>query len=442
MTNEAFQALLARGPVLLDGATGSNLMRAGMPRGICTEVWVTEHPEPLLALQRDYIAAGSQIIYAPTFCANRRGLARCGRENDVALLNRQLVALSLEAADGHALVAGDLTTTGVPLEPAGTMTYHELFEIYTEQIAALAEAGADLLVVETMLGIDEMTVALEAAQSVCALPVLCSMTVQADGSGYFGGTCGRRRHQLLHRPGPAREPCAQHEAGCKGAAPCQAECGYAGDLAGGRGHLFHGPGGIRAAYAHADRCRSCTRRRLLRHGSALYFRPAGRFAQIMLRLLRRRCAVRDGRNDLAQLLFPHVACGKNARQAGPCRLVCTGTIPPNPSELLSSDRMKSFVESCTDYYDYVIIDTPPINTVADAQIISTFVDGVVLVARSGNTTADELNAATAAVRRAGGNLCGVVLNGLNMKSVKYASKYKYGDKYGYRYSYSESYGAK
>ena len=61
---------------------------------------------------------------------------------------------------------------------------------------------------------------------------------------------------------------------------------------------------------------------------------------------------------------------------------------------------------------------------------------------SGNTTADELNAATAAVRRAGGNLCGVVLNGLNMKSVKYASKYKYGDKYGYRYSYSESYGAK
>ena len=169
MTNEAFQALLARGPVLLDGATGSNLMRAGMPRGICTEVWVTEHPEPLLALQRDYIAAGSQIIYAPTFCANRRGLARCGRENDVALLNRQLVAL--------------------PLEPAGTMTYHELFEIYTEQITALAEAGADLLVVETMLGIDEMTVALEAAQSVCALPVLCSMTVQADGSGYFGGTC-------------------------------------------------------------------------------------------------------------------------------------------------------------------------------------------------------------------------------------------------------------
>ena len=77
-----------------------------------------------------------------------------------------------------------------------------------------------------------------------------------------------------------------------------------------------------------------------------------------------------------------------------------------------------------------------------SSFLQACVDGVVLVARSGNTTADELNAATAAVRRAGGNLCGVVLNGLNMKSVKYASKYKYGDKYGYRYSYSESYGAK
>lgn len=123
----------------------------------------------------------------------------------------------------------------------------------------------------------------------------------------------------------------------------------------------------------------------------------------------------------------------------PLWIVCTGTIPPNPSELLASDRMKRFVEECAKRYDYVIIDTPPINTVADAQIISTFVDGVVLVAKSGNTTSDELNAAIEAVSRAGGNLCGVVLNDLNMKSVKYSYKYKYGDKYGYKYSYSEPY---
>ena len=125
----------------------------------------------------------------------------------------------------------------------------------------------------------------------------------------------------------------------------------------------------------------------------------------------------------------------------PLWIICTGTIPPNPSELLSSERMKRFVAESANTYDYVIIDTPPINTVADAQIISTYVDGVVIVTKSGVTTADELHDATDAVLRAGGNLCGVVLNDLNMKSGKYAYKYKYkyGGKYGYKYSYSDPY---
>lgn len=118
----------------------------------------------------------------------------------------------------------------------------------------------------------------------------------------------------------------------------------------------------------------------------------------------------------------------------PLWIACAGTIPPNPSELLASERMKRFVEECSKHYDYVILDTPPINTVADAQIISTYVDGVVLVAKSGSTTTDNLNEAIDEVRRAGGNLCGVVLNGMNMKSVKYSYKSKYG-KYGYKYKY-------
>ena len=127
----------------------------------------------------------------------------------------------------------------------------------------------------------------------------------------------------------------------------------------------------------------------------------------------------------------------------PLWIVCTGTIPPNPSELLSSERMRRFVAESAKTYDYVIIDTPPINTVADAQIISTYVDGVVLVTKSGVTTTDELSDAKDAVLRAGGNLCGVVLNDINMKSGKYAYKYKYkyGGKYGYKYSYSDPYEA-
>lgn len=126
----------------------------------------------------------------------------------------------------------------------------------------------------------------------------------------------------------------------------------------------------------------------------------------------------------------------------PLSLIFTGTIPPNPSELLSSNRMRQFVEQCADLFDYIIIDTPPINTVADAQIISTFVDGMILVAMSGNTTTEELNSAIYSVHRAGGNLCGVVLNDLNMRSMKYSYRYKYADRYGYKYKYSYRYGSK
>lgn len=126
----------------------------------------------------------------------------------------------------------------------------------------------------------------------------------------------------------------------------------------------------------------------------------------------------------------------------PLWIVCTGTIPPNPSELLSSERMKRFVEESAKAYDYVIIDTPPINTVADAQIVANYVDGVVVVTKSGSTTSDDLTEALDAVHRAGGNLCGVVLNDLNMKTVKSSYKYKYEDKYGYKYSYTDPYETK
>lgn len=189
MKKEVFSALCENRVVLLDGATGSNLMKAGMPRGVCTEAWVCEHPQPLLELQRAYVRAGSDIIYAPTFSANRHSLARYGLETRVQELNKRLVALSKEAAEGKAFVAGDLTTTGVPLEPMGTMAYQTLFDLYREQVEALCEADADLLVIETMLAVDETAVALEAAQAVCDLPVMCSLTVQADGSAYFGGDC-------------------------------------------------------------------------------------------------------------------------------------------------------------------------------------------------------------------------------------------------------------
>lgn len=187
MTKQEFSRLAAQGPVLLDGATGSNLREAGMPVGVSPELWVLEHPEILLDLQRGYVEAGSRIVMAPTFSANRMGLKNFGLEGRLGELNAALVALSKEAAGGRALVAGDLSTLGRPLEPVGDLPYALAYDIYREHIEALAAAGVDLLAVETLMGAEEAAAALDAAADL-NLAVWCSFSVEADGSLLFGGT--------------------------------------------------------------------------------------------------------------------------------------------------------------------------------------------------------------------------------------------------------------
>lgn len=186
MTKEEFQKLTTR-PVLLDGATGSNLMAQGMPRGICTEIWVMEHKDIILDLQKAYIEAGSQIIYAPTFGGNRRNLRMHQLEDRIEEINRTLVSYSREAAMGKAYVAGDVTTSGKIPGADSTYTYESAFEMYQEQIGILSEAGVDCIIAETMISIEETLAAVDAASTVCDLPVLCSMTVEADGSIFGGG---------------------------------------------------------------------------------------------------------------------------------------------------------------------------------------------------------------------------------------------------------------
>ena len=186
MTREEFARLAGEGVILLDGATGSNLIKAGMPRGISTEQWVLEHPQVLQKLQRDYVEAGSQIVYAPTFAANRSSLKNFGLGDQVKELNRKLMQICREGVGDTALIAGDLTTTG-KMVPQGDLTYDQLIEIYREQEQSLAEAGADLLVAETMLNVDETMAILDAASSVCDLPVMCSLTLESDGTALYGG---------------------------------------------------------------------------------------------------------------------------------------------------------------------------------------------------------------------------------------------------------------
>ena len=184
MTRNEFAARLAQGPLLLDGATGSNLMKAGMPKGVCAETWILDHPQAILDLQRAYVAAGSQVLLAPTFTAGRMYLSQHGLEGELKALNRRLVALSREAAQGKAWVAGDMTTMG-----RADVPYETMLEYYEEQARALAEAGVDLILCETLMGHDEAMAALEGCRMAAAeLPVCCSFSVTADGMLYFGGS--------------------------------------------------------------------------------------------------------------------------------------------------------------------------------------------------------------------------------------------------------------
>ena len=189
MTREEFKEL-AEQYIYLDGATGSNLVKAGMPSGVCPESWILENRDVLVNLQRQYVQAGTDILYAPTFTANRVKLAEYGIADRQSAMIRELVALSKEAAstagDRTVLVAGDLTMTGEQLKPMGNMELEELIDIYKEQIRELEAAGADLLVVETMMSLGEARAALIAAKEVCGLPVMVTMTFEPDGRTLYG----------------------------------------------------------------------------------------------------------------------------------------------------------------------------------------------------------------------------------------------------------------
>lgn len=187
MTREAFRELVKNGPVLLDGATGTNLQKAGMPVGVCPEQWILENSEVLIDLQKQYVEAGTDILFAPTFTASRIKLKEYGLEDHLEEMNRKLVALSKEAAKGtNALVAGDLTMTGEQLYPLGDLMFEDLVDVYKEQAKIIAEAGADLFVVETMMSLQECRAAVLAIREVCDLPVMVSLTYNEDGRTLYG----------------------------------------------------------------------------------------------------------------------------------------------------------------------------------------------------------------------------------------------------------------
>ncbi len=196
MTNIEFVEMIKRRIVILDGATGSNLQQKyHMPTGVCPEDWILKNPKALIELQCEFLKAGSDIILAPTFTANRIKLAEYGLEKQIKEINQSLIALSKEAVKQYqsetgntrkVYIAGDLTMTGEQVEPIGTLAFEELIEIYKEQLSYILLEGVDLIIVETMMSLQECRAAVLAVKESCDLPVIVSLTFDENGRTLFG----------------------------------------------------------------------------------------------------------------------------------------------------------------------------------------------------------------------------------------------------------------
>ena len=190
LTKEQFQEKIAAGIRFLDGATGSNLQKAGMPRGCCTEEWVLANPEALVSLQRAYAQAGSQIIYAPTFQAQPIALERVCLDRQTEAINAQLVALSRSAAP-DCLIGGNITTLAAFLETWDEGKFDLMVENYRRQIRGLIDGGADFLGAETLLNSQDAEAILTAAELEGAGAVTYTFTMQPDGSLFSGADAGQ-----------------------------------------------------------------------------------------------------------------------------------------------------------------------------------------------------------------------------------------------------------
>ncbi len=172
--------------LLLDGATGTEMLKRGMPSGSCTDLWILEHPDAILDLQRAYVEAGSQVLYAPTFSANRPSLERHGAKISVKELCKTLVALSREASAGKTYVAGDVAPCGLQPEPVGAASFDDLTAVFRETAEALCLAGVDLFAVETQISLLEARAAVTAVRQVSDLPLLVTFACGPTGRSLWG----------------------------------------------------------------------------------------------------------------------------------------------------------------------------------------------------------------------------------------------------------------
>ncbi|MDI9508927.1 MAG: dihydropteroate synthase [Clostridiales bacterium] len=195
MTKSEFKRLIESKIVILDGATGSNLQKKGMHTGICPELWMIDNAEKLVDLQLEFLEAGTDILFAPTFTSNRIKLREYDLEDRVDFFNKELVDISKRAIAEYRemtgnqrriFIAGDITLTGEMVAPHGKLSFEELVDVYKEQMTSLLSAGVDLFIIETMMSLQECRAGLLAAHELCDLPVMVSLTYEKNNRTLHG----------------------------------------------------------------------------------------------------------------------------------------------------------------------------------------------------------------------------------------------------------------
>ena len=175
------KSLLAKKIVILDGAFGTELQKQGLPGGVCPEKWCLENPEIVKNLYASYQKAGSEIVYTCSFGANRFKLQQFGIKENAYQINNELARLAKQAVGKKALVAGDVGPTGLFIEPFGTLPFEEAVDVFKEQVRGLIDGGCDLIVIETMIDIQEARAALLAVKETKNIFTMVSMTYEKDG---------------------------------------------------------------------------------------------------------------------------------------------------------------------------------------------------------------------------------------------------------------------
>ncbi len=197
----SFLTRLQSGDVIVaDGAMGTMLQVAGLPGGVAPEGWLLDNPDAVRGVHRAYIEAGSELILTCTFGGSRTRLAQYDLGHRVSEINRRAVEIARQAAGDKAYVAGDIGPLGVFLKPLGELSYDEAVEIFAEQAAALAEAGADVIYIETMAALEEVEAAVEGALQVAnGVPVTATLSFDTHDRTNMGVRPEEAATALLER---------------------------------------------------------------------------------------------------------------------------------------------------------------------------------------------------------------------------------------------------